>query len=211
MLSASILLSLKNNSFAKNEISWSESIEESDQADDGSISRRNDIAQGDFGLSVQGRNAPESEDGDAMRRSDDLASPSDVNVINVTPSSFSDIFVKPKLAQLAVESGMVLVKKKTTDSPSPSPSPTPTTPMPPPTTTFVSLSSTSPSTTTVFHISTTTTPFVVVKKKTSPEEEGPVLVVGPNSEISFKNVGSPEHDEEKNIDPILNTWNQGRV
>ena len=205
MLSASILLSLKNNTFAKNEISWSVSIEDSDQADDGSFSRRNDIAQGDFGLSVQGRNAPESEDGDAMRRSDDLASPSDVNVINVTPSSFSDIFVKPKLAQLAVESGMVLVKKKTTDSPPP------TTPMPPPTTTFVSLSSTSPSTTTVFHISTTTTPFVVVKKKTSPEDDGPVLVVGPNSEISFKNVGSPEHDEEKNIDPILNTWNQGRA
>jgi len=83
----------------------------------------------------------------------------------VTPSSFSDIFIKPRIA-----AGMVLVKKKTADASFE----TATTTAP-----FVS-TTVSPVTTTLF-FSTTTTPLVLVKKTTTPSAtEKPILVVGPN-------------------------------
>jgi hypothetical protein len=60
-------------------------------------------------------------------------------------------------------------------------------------------------------ITTTTTPYVLVKKKPDQEEEDrtPILVIGPNSEISFKNVDDNDHQIPLDPDPVLETWTQG--
>ena len=117
----------------------------------------------------------------------------------MTPSSFSDIFIKPRLA-----AGMVLVKKKTTDE-------TTTT-----TTPFFSTTA-SPVTTTTLYFSTTTTPLVLVKKTTTTPAEKPILVVGPNSALSFKNVEQESETEQllhslgiaQGEAPALDSWSQG--
>ncbi len=129
------------------------------------------------------------------------------DVINVTPSSFSDIFIKPRIA-----AGMVLVKKKTTDATLE----TTTT-----TTPFFSTTA-SPVTTTALFFSTTTTPLVLVKKTTTTTTtpgEKPILVVGPNSALSFKNV--KEESETGHLlhslgiaqgeAPALDSWSQGKM
>ena len=195
-LSASILLSLQNQTFGSNEINWSDSNEED------SSNRRNDAVQARNTLFPESRS---SDDENEQMRSDD--------VINVTPSSFSDIFVKPRLAALAVQSGMVLVKKKTSEAPLTA---TPftasaTAAATASTTSSTYFPSTTPSTTTVFRVTTTTTPYVFVKKKTPnalPDDDVddvPILVVGPNSEISFREENSYDGDQS---DSVLDTWKQ---
>ena len=215
--SAPILWSLtdQQQKFAKNEINWNDSGGQ--DAD-----RRNDQTDSIEHKNTDRRNDPTREE---EEEENDLHSRSDVvteNVINVTPNSFSDIFIKPHLA-----AGMVLVKKKTTESTpiasqsasllasqsaSPSASPSLTT-----TAATIFSTSHSPLTTTTIYYSTTTTPYVMVKKKTTPmpNKEVPLLVVGPNSAISFKNLdlqlntNDPQTTASPQPDPVLDHWSQG--
>jgi hypothetical protein len=218
--SAPILWSLtdQQQKFAKNEINWNDSGGQ--DAD-----RRNDQTDSDEHKNTDRRNdqtmfkSREEEENDLRSRSDVVT---DSNVVNVTPNSFSDIFIKPRLA-----AGMVLVKKKTTEptpiasqsasllasqSASPSASPSSTT-----TAATIFSTSHSPLTTTTIYYSTTTTPYVMVKKKTTPvpNKDVPLLVVGPNSAISFKNLdlqlntNDPQTTASPQPDPVLDHWSQG--
>jgi hypothetical protein len=67
---------------------WGDSADDDAAADESN--RRKDVVPSDASLFPERRS---SDDG--------IASPNDV--INVTPSSFSDIFIKPRLAALAVQ------------------------------------------------------------------------------------------------------------
>jgi len=234
--SAPILWSLtdQQQKFAKNEINWNDSggqdaDRRNDQTDSNeykNTDRRNDQTDSTEHKNTDRRNnqavfknrEEEGEENDLHSRSDVVTD----NVINVTPNSFSDIFIKPRLA-----AGMVLVKKKTTEAtPIASQSASllasqsaSTTASPSSTTTAATIFSTShsPLTTTTIYYSTTTTPYVMVKKKTTPlpSKDVPLLVVGPNSAISFKNLdlqlntNDPQTTASPQPDPVLDSWSQG--
>lgn len=137
---------------------------------------------------------PMDDTENSIRRSDETPEKSDT-VINVTPSSFSDIFIKPRLAALAANAGgMVLVKKKTLDEEQTTlPWSTTTTP----TTTTASSAESGPhftvvEMTTATPFFSTTTPYVLVQKKTkATTTSSPTL-------MSFKNV-----QEESGVQQML--------
>jgi hypothetical protein len=205
--SAPILWSLtdQQQKFAKNEINWNDSGGQ--DAD-----RRNDQTDSNEYKNTDRRNdqTDSLENKNTDRRNDQT----DSNVVNVTPNSFSDIFIKPRLA-----AGMVLVKKKTTEVTPIASQSASTTASPSSTTTAATIFSTShsPLTTTTIYYSTTTTPYVMVKKKTTPmpNKDVPLLVVGPNSAISFKNLdlqlntNDPQTTASPQHDPVLDSWSQG--
>ena len=194
--SAPILWSLsqQQQKFAKNEMNWNDSGGGGEEEEDPNSNRRYDVV------------------GDQ----DHPLRPGDV--INVTPSSFSDIFIKPRIA-----AGMVLVKKKT-EAPTSTVPYEPTSTTTTTTTTTAHVSSTPIPSTTPTHYSTTTTPLMIVQKTTTgsitvPGVDMPVLVVGPNSALSFKNV--EEESETGHLlrsiginqgsGSIQESWLQGKI
>jgi len=131
---------------------------------------------------------PNDDTENTIRRSDETPEISAETVINVTPNSFSDIFIKPRLAALAANSGgMVLVKKKPAeneDQPSSSTTPVSTATTPGPQFTVVDFTTATP-------YFSTTTPYVLVQKKNTTTTTVPNFVVDHENRMSFHKEEEP--------------------